>query len=256
MQKLREEIAELLSPGETVLMILKQSRFSNIAPDSIVVTDRNLMLIHYSFWGLYAKRNILEMTESTLVPYDRIAGLLIDKGRFFTTVTIKIAGFGQSDFLKNTLGIEGLWHNDAGILVSFVQGYKNENLKSIATREVTLEEARRIVYEDGSRYVWLGRGSRREVARVLGVDERHIVTVDPGTASTLWATELEEVKGGILVDNYGALSPIMSRYLKKTYGINTFVLKGGTREIEISTKEVARQNQLTRWFGKPGQRAV
>lgn len=235
---LKDEINTVLQPGETILMVLKQSLLSNIAPDNIVVTDRNIIIVHYSFWGRYTGYNIVSKTELTILPYDRVIGLLVDRGKLLSTVTIKIAGFGQSDIIKNTLGIDGLWHNDASILVSFVQEYKQGAMKE-KVEEVTLDEANELVKTGSSKFVWLGRNRlSQHVADMLGVEPGKILHVNPGNVGSLGKSYIKGLKDAVLVDHYGTVSATFSRFLKRTYGIDTFVLKEGLRNIRVHYEQL------------------
>ncbi|MDE1851741.1 MAG: hypothetical protein KGH69_03585 [Candidatus Micrarchaeota archaeon] len=225
-------------------MVLKQSLLSNIAPDNIVVTDKNIIIVHYSFWGRYTGYNLISKTEFTILPYSRVIGLLIDKGRMLTTVTIKIAGFGQSDYIKNTLGIDGLWHNDANILVSFVQEYK-EDIKKEKIEEVTIDEARELVKTGTTKFVWLGRNRlSHHVTALLGAEKGKLIHVNPGNVNALGRTYIMALKDCVLVDHYGTISATFARFLKRTYGINSFVLKNGLKDVDTHHEQLSANAML------------
>ncbi len=122
--KMFEKVKPILHDGEKVVYIFKQSLLSDIAPTFIVATDQRLIIINNSFWGLYAGVNMLTPTDYNYIPYNKVAGIVLVRGKLFATIDIRLLGAFESNMnpQKKTEGeIDGLMPKDAITLEKFVQ---------------------------------------------------------------------------------------------------------------------------------------
>jgi hypothetical protein len=114
MGRIKEEIKTVVSPSETVSLILKQSVLHSIAPSALVVTDRRIILIHHSFWGLYTKFNLMSPTEMNIAEHKNLKSVALGRGKMFGTIRLRLLGFvDPSQSLKYEWDLEGLWVKDA-----------------------------------------------------------------------------------------------------------------------------------------------
>ncbi|MGA2800474.1 MAG: hypothetical protein ABSE71_04070 [Candidatus Micrarchaeaceae archaeon] len=91
--RITEEINTVISPSETIELVLRQSLLHSIAPDAIVVTDRRVVLIHHSFWGLYMNFNLIKQTEMNIVPFKNIMSVAMINGKVLASVNLRVLGF-------------------------------------------------------------------------------------------------------------------------------------------------------------------
>ncbi len=155
----REEMKTIVSPSETISLILRQSLLHSISPSAIVLTDRRVVIIHHSFWGLYLKFNLVSPTEINVVQHKNIMSVALTRGKFFGTTRVRILGFeSTTPVVKYEWDIDGLWikdavdaNNEIGRIIeerSEAQDAKmsNANLKGDETGEdnakISKEEAR------------------------------------------------------------------------------------------------------------------
>jgi hypothetical protein len=113
-RRITEEINTVISTSETIELVLRQSLFHSISPDAVVITDRRVILIHHSFWGLYMNFNLIKQTETNIVPFKNIMGVAMIKGKILASVNLRVLGFTEST--KSTRlewDIPGLRHYDA-----------------------------------------------------------------------------------------------------------------------------------------------
>jgi hypothetical protein len=91
--RIKEEINTIISPSETIDLILRQSLLSSISPDSVVVTDRRVIIVHQSFWGLYTKFDMISHTEMSIVPFKNVMSVSIVQGKILATVRLRVLGY-------------------------------------------------------------------------------------------------------------------------------------------------------------------
>jgi len=95
-----EKIAHLLEPGEKVLVVARQSRFwpggSLTTPNTIFVTDRRIIIRNPMLLGL--------REEITIVPYDQITAIELEKGVFTSEVRIMAPGLFPAGVGETVLG--------------------------------------------------------------------------------------------------------------------------------------------------------
>ena len=113
-ERITEEVNTIISPSETIVLVLRQSLLSSISPDAVVVTDRRVIIVHHSFWGLYLKFDLLSPTKMNIVPFKNMMSVSITKGKFLATLLLRILGSAQStNETKFEWDVFGLNINDA-----------------------------------------------------------------------------------------------------------------------------------------------
>jgi hypothetical protein len=95
-KRITEEINTVISASETIVLVLRQSLFYSFSPDAVVVTDRRVILIHHSFWGLYMNFNLIKQTEMNIVPFKNIMSVAMIKGKILASVNLRVLGFVDS----------------------------------------------------------------------------------------------------------------------------------------------------------------
>lgn len=171
-----EEVRHVLEPDERMLLILRQSYLSSISPDSVVVTDARVILVYHSFWGLYTKMNLFSPTRMSIVPYKNIISVVMSKGRFLATVTMRLQGHpGQADSGAYEWRLDGMRISEAtkltGEVGRIVQGYErskeDEGAKSKGTEDTTV-----VSIKDGETKVEHARSPLRDsklYGRAIGI---------------------------------------------------------------------------------------
>ena len=221
-----EEVNDFLLPGETVLMTSRQSYLSSVSPDRIYVTDKRLILIHHSFWGLYFGHNIFDATRVDMVKYDSVKGVIITKGKILSSLKIRSRIGTETAEPSSEWGIDGIRHHEAEIMLNLVQDLV-ENRGAVRIESFGLEEAKEVVDAEHTRFLWLGVQDYQAALGVMQVRREKIGQLLPSEIDRLSKAQVEALKGCILVDYNGSLSASVAKYLKKEYNVETFTLKGG-----------------------------
>ncbi len=113
-ERIREEIKTVVSPSETITLIIRQSLWHSISPSALILTDRRLILIHHSFWGLYIKINLINPTEINIVQHMNIMSVALGRGLIFGTVRLRVHGFVEpTPAIKYEWDLAGMWIKDA-----------------------------------------------------------------------------------------------------------------------------------------------
>ncbi len=112
--RVREEVKTVVSPSETITLIIRQSLWHSISPSALVFTDRRLLIIHHSFWGLYTRINVISPTEINIVEHKNIKSVALGMGILFGTVRLRVLGFVEPTLsVKYEWDMDGMWHKDA-----------------------------------------------------------------------------------------------------------------------------------------------
>jgi hypothetical protein len=148
-----EKVKEFLDPNETVHIVAKQTRRKPggaimLAPNSIIVTDRRLIITNPSMAGL--RKSIQDF------PYDKIVGIKLQKGIFTSTIDITTAGmgsqgkpghFGSRWGKGEDNAIDGIEKNKGDEIVKFVRT-KMEEVKNANQQSANQQSASNPISED------------------------------------------------------------------------------------------------------------
>ncbi len=231
-----------LHRGEQVILQLRQSYLSSISPDTLVLTDRRVILIHNSFWGLYIHRNIMSPTKVSTVLLNNIMGTTTANGKILSTVDIRIRGSDvEADLNTSVWKIEGIRIKNAmkfnDLIEDLVEGRS-------AANEVDMENARKLIEEGKSYLIWFGIEDVNYVSYLLGIDKSKIIRLNPSELSNMSSRGLRDFDGKILACYTGNISTQIALFLKNEYRVNAFVLKGGLAEI-ISRGKMGKNNNVS-----------
>lgn len=114
--------AHVLAPDEKTVMEIRQSYMQSLAPDRVVVTNKRVIVVRPSFWGLWAGHNVMSPTEISLVPYKNIISVVMSRGRILCSIHMRIHGFTDAtSAIRNEGVIEGIRVKDAVMLINYLE---------------------------------------------------------------------------------------------------------------------------------------
>lgn len=243
-------LSNLLTPGEEIVMEVRQSYLHDIAPDNIVTTNKRIIIARPSFWGLYYGHNILRSSTFSIVPYKNIVTVAMTKGKIFSTVNMRISGFISAASATGAYEgeVRGVPNADAAMFTNFVQRVierrdemMNEAPPAKPSAQVQQHEAsenammlgkaKQHVRDNNKKFIWLGVEQRGQIMDLLGVAHDEIIKLDVGHMPHMERSELEQLEGDVFVSYGDSTSRHAVTYLKEHSNINTYFLEGGISRI-------------------------
>lgn len=236
-------VGHILSPDENTVMEVKQSYLYSLAPDRILITNRRLIIVRPSFWGLYLGFDLISPTNISIVPYKNIISVVLSRGKHLSTLNMRIRGF-----LDATEGgdqgegaIPGIKTRFATVLANFLEEvieYRgNEqkaaferNIDSLDGNSLSLEEAKKLVNKSNKKFIWLGIEPLDSVMKILDAEKSSVVKINAGDISDIDEKKLREYEGYVFVCYDGETSRHIVGYLRDKYDISTYNLRGGINE--------------------------
>jgi hypothetical protein len=97
--------------------------------------------------------------------------------------------------------------------------------------EVNLIEARKIVKEKGTKFVWLGDEPRIDMAEALEIEKDELIRINPQEIYNADKTLAESLVNDVLVCPHGNTSLFLAQHLKEEFNVQTFSLHGGITAI-------------------------
>ncbi len=254
-------IKGVMARNEETIMEVRQSHFRSIAPDRFIITNKRIMPVRPSLFGLYTGKNLFSPTDIAFIPYQHVISVIISRGIFFSTIHMRIIGSTESKSAIREGELEGLWHNDALRFANFIEDVigaegpdhekeaesekveiaqqqhwtkpmDNEPLDEV--RMVNLDEARRIVEDRGLKVIWLGVENVHRIGMLLDVSESRVEKLEMTHMPSMDAESLQALKDSVLVCYDDSVASHMARFLKKEYGVDTYVLEGGIKEVAVA----------------------
>lgn len=184
--RVREEIKTVVSPSETVTLIIRQSLWHSISPSTLVLTDRRVVIIHHSFWGLYTKINLINPTEINVVQHINVKSIALGRGLLFGTARLRLIGFVEpTPQVDYEWDMSGMWINDALRVMTEI-GRLIEERSKIQDSKISPTNAMESLDEDAN--------TRRSE---MALNETHKATVIQKAASVHVDGE-ERAKGAVL----------------------------------------------------------
>lgn len=98
-----EMAKKIMNPGESIISIHRQSFLASLSPNVIMATDRRIIVINHSFWGLYTGHNIFSTSKINIAPYKNIVSVSMATGKVLSSIHITLLGLGA---IENELGRE------------------------------------------------------------------------------------------------------------------------------------------------------
>ena len=200
-ERCKREICHVLGNDEETILEIKQSHLRNITPERFIATNKRLIIVRPSFFGHYLGFDLLNHTEISFVPYNQIVSIVMSRGKMLSTIHMRIHGYtdvGTSP-IRNEGAVEGIRTMQATRFTIFVEdiiegrngrenNFKDDSLSGRIIesndheRGVDLHEARGIIGQRGTKFVWLGVEPVIEFAAVLGVGVDNIMRFNAGSA--------------------------------------------------------------------------
>lgn len=238
-------LKHILHPNEYTVIEAKQSLWKSLAPGRLVATNQRIIVVKPSFWALWAGRNIFSPTEYESIPYANVINITLYTGMLFSSLYIHLS-IGSSNGEGD---IDGLKTEDAHAMFPFLEKMTellikqqhvpaNENIEVNGTdanmphnkrdsNYIDLETSRKLVRYRGSKFIWLGAEPLEFVADKLDVDRSAIVKISSDELIRMNAQESVRLNECILVCYNDMFSSYMSKFLKHSHGVETYVLTGG-----------------------------
>lgn len=236
------EICRVLTPDEETIMEIKQSHFRNITPERLIATNKRLIIVRPSFFGHYFGFDLFHHTNISFVPYRQLISVVMSKGKLLSTVHMRIHGYMDTDSILRKEGeIEGVRTEIATKFTMFIddvienRGRDDEglissnNISSERNSEgaINLENAKSVVEQNGTEFVWLGFEPVVEVAATLGVPKERISKFDMSDVTEMLPEYLKRYDGCVFVCYDGITSNHLIKHLKKEHGIDAYNLNNG-----------------------------
>lgn len=253
--RMKREAKSLLYSDETVQMFIRQPLLHSIVPMFVIATNRRIIIIRNSFWGLYISSNIFASTSYTSIPYRQVTSIMLTRGAALCSVIIRLQGM-----LENAPGnegeIAGIWGRDAENFVKFIehmveQHTTSNEIKSASRQdgnahlslykaimgsndgmhhaidEIDAKAAIEIINSYNTKIIWLGAEPASYVSSILGVDESRILKMDGSEILNMVYSTAQLISNNVLVCYNGKMAMHVASDLKNKYNITTYVLKNG-----------------------------
>lgn len=253
-------LRHVLHPAEETILEARQSKLVDIAPARVIATRRRLIIIDPSFWGLYFGHDIADSTHYVIIPYKHIIGMTMSKGLLFASIKIHtIGGEDPGSLLKGENEIHGLKKREAVMLGSFIEDIVEYEEEEEEEREARHEEhpmpysfhhedlsvgkpfaeAKAAVLAGRARFVWMGVEPVGDVARLFGVADGRILQLSGSHLLKHTKEQIEKLGPVILVSYDGILGLHTAKLMKKRFGTEPEVVRGGIIAVAREQREGA-----------------
>lgn len=244
-------VEHVLAKDEQVVMEFKQSYFRTLAPARVIVTDKRLLIVRPSFFGLYANFDLLGPTRLSVVPYKNIISVLMMKGKILSTIHIRIRGFVDSNAASEG-EVEGIRTDEAKILASYIENIvekkveqstqpreSNNSLASTVQHmgqsvtypdgnmELHVDQAMNLVQNSDKAFVWVGLEPSETIASLLKVDNSKVRKISIEGLKTLDDEGSKRFEDCVFISYRDQLARDAVRLLMKRHSISAYVLRGG-----------------------------
>ncbi|HUB92326.1 MAG TPA: PH domain-containing protein [Candidatus Saccharimonadales bacterium] len=113
-RKYRNIVKVVLAPNEHVVLGARQSYLETISPGIMLITNKRILIIKLSFWGLHFGHNLMRSSLFINLHYNKITETSLLNGRILCSIIIKILGGGERRF-------DGLRRKEATRLIGFLE---------------------------------------------------------------------------------------------------------------------------------------
>ena len=121
-----KRLGTILLKGEKVSGVARQSFVSSIAPTIVFCTNKRLIIVHNSFFGLWFGVNIMATTSTGYVPYANIAGVNVIRGKYLSTLHLDLKTHAPGA-TQEVWKIDGIKTNELERVVTYI----NEELEAM-----------------------------------------------------------------------------------------------------------------------------
>jgi hypothetical protein len=255
----RNLLKHVLHKDEETIIEAKQSLLASINPARIIATRRRLIAIEPSFWGLYLGHDLTSSTRYAVLTYRHILSVTVSRGMLLSSIKLHVEGaVDPSSTLKAETEMHGIPTSQAATMATFIEEVielmesdeAEEKRTPVAQPQhsysfykgdlsygITFEEAKSMVESGNTRFLWMGVEPDEEVDKVLGVSRDKMVQMSGSHLLKCSKPEVEKMLPLVLVSYDGIMALHTSRMLKKKYGIDVSVLRGGIMGVASAMKE-------------------
>ncbi len=251
---MRAEIEGILSSTEGVIMCLKQSHFSALTPTFIIITDANVITVHFSFWHYYAGFKLWRFTKTThkcIVPYRYITGATLREGNIFSTLDIKTKDIKHSERVgvENSIIVDGLFTEHAEKLAKTI----DEIIVAYQfpppipdPEKADIGKAMDFCKENGKKIIWVGFEDKERVAAALSIPDVMIESATLADMLDLPAEELNRFQDCVLLGYTTNSENVIAKILKLETQLGCSVVDGGLINNLPKGRSFIRCNMLVR----------
>lgn len=219
-----------LHKDETLMMRLRQSYLSSITPDTLLLTNKRVIIIHNSFWGRYTGHNLMTPTRVSAVLLGNVMGTTKSHGKLLSTIQIRIRGMGEtSEGPYSGWHIDGIRTKDAMKFTDMLEDLLGSISGEDTDAEITLGDAKEKI-ANGSYLMWLGIESSDYISYLLGIDRNSIIRVNPLDIPNMSMEGMKDFEGKVFLCYTGSVSSQMVRVLRAEYKVHAFYVRGGLNE--------------------------
>ncbi len=256
----RRMLKHILYKDEEILLEIKQSYLEALSPAMLVATNKRLIIIYPSFFGLYLGYDLVHPTTYSLMPYKYMIGVSISNGKILSSLKIHTSGsIDSGSQIKDEGEIHGirsapaiLLTNVIGEILQFTEqehvrfssktnsNYERKNFneemhytpeipenKPMHVPSINLETAKEMIKTTNVPLIWLGVESNIYLSKLLEINYKSIKTLNIQDVERYKDDQVLGLEGAILLSYDGLMSSHLSAFLKDKYGIVTYVVKGG-----------------------------
>lgn len=254
-------LKHVLYRDEETVIEARESYLKSISPFRIVATRKRLILVRPSFWALYFGHDIFSPTRYVIIPYKYIIGVSLARGLLYSSIKIHTSGGADPGSVMKGVGgedeIEGVETQQAALMAGFIEEiieYEGEQKAEVTVAKsqarqplpqeaagagTSLAECKALVSSGKARFVWMGVEPVEEVAGVLGVKAERIVQMSGSHILKQTKEQLDSLGALILVSYSGVMEEHTMKLMKKRFGKEPIILKGGIKEAAMRVREGA-----------------
>jgi len=239
-------LQHILYKDEETLLEAKQHPLQSISPVRMVATNKRLILVYPSFWGLWTGYDLISPTTYAILPYKYIIGVSMSRGKMLSSVKIHTSGsVDTGSEVKDTSEVHGIKTMNAiemtkvleEIIEYIEEPSQNGNhrlhheVHDMGHSVLNLADAKKLVSDRATKFVWVGIEPTQYVGRLLGVPKEHIIVINPTKINSYSEEEAAALEGSVIVSYDGILSMHISVFLKYKFGTDIYSLEGGIDQI-------------------------
>ncbi len=242
-------LRQVLHKDERIVLEAKQSHWEGITPSRIVATNKRLIMVRPSFWGLHTGHDLFTPTNYEIIPYQYIQGVTVARGKAFDSIKVHHTGTSGPDQEMHTHSgdeFNGIPRIEARAMSEFVeevieygpdaqerteQPQAQEESPPPWSKELSLEDAKSIVNERGARFLWLGIDPVEQVAQLLDIPTSKVAITAPVELVNSGKEGVRKHGADILLSYEGEMANHVARVIKQKYGLEMYTLRGGLKDV-------------------------
>lgn len=244
-------LRHVLYKDEETLLEAKQHAVQSLSPIRGVATNRRLIIVYPSFWGLWTGYDLISPTTYAILPYKYIIGVSMSRGKMLSSLKVHTSGsVDTGSQVHDNSEVQGIITENAIIMtrlleeiIEYIEDIRepdtHKHNQTLKNNLVDLQEAQKIIEEHGSKFIWIGIEPAAYISKLLGVPKETILVINPTNANSYTEEEATALDYCIIISYDGILSTHLSTLLKYKFGTDIYVLEGGIDKI-IEDTRIAR----------------